>query len=252
MLEGIKRWLRGDYNSIRYRFGRLPKEWLRYICYYRLRGLSWVDFYADRLDRAARLSADKPLQESYAKGGKEQLEYLVARGLLPEDRLLDYGCGVMRAAPFLCRYLKPGHYVGVDIAAERISKGRKLMASHGFSESDYAAICVSDCTLPELLAQKFEFVWANSVVTHMPQKDIREMLRSIRRLLNPGGKFYFTFAEANEAKRKNIKDFWYPRSLIEKLCADAGFNFEIADNWGVDRTDVMAVATPRIVEESDA
>ena len=48
--ESVLQFFRGDYNSIRYRYFRLPKEYAAFYFLYRLRGKSWVDFYSQRLD----------------------------------------------------------------------------------------------------------------------------------------------------------------------------------------------------------
>ena len=94
MLEAVKVWLRGDYNSIRYKYYRLPREWLEYFLLYRLRGKNWVDFYAARLDSAQQVNRDAPLHESYILQGQMHFDFMKSQGLKPSHTLFDYGCGV--------------------------------------------------------------------------------------------------------------------------------------------------------------
>ena len=245
MIEAIKRHLRGDYNSIRYRYFHLPREWMTYILKYRLFGKSWVDFYGARLDGFKTDGEFGPLKPAYAKDGEVHFNYLLSHGLKPSHSLLDYGCGVMRSGLFFAKYLDPGNYVGVDISEQRLAHGRHLMSEAGISECDYGAILVHDCRLTELKGRSFDFVWANSVLTHMPESDIRTMLAALSELLAEDGKFYFTFADADKRRRKHIKDFWYPEAEMRSIFNSAGYECQVSDHYAEDYGDVMACATLR-------
>lgn len=239
MIEAIKRQLRGDYNSIRYRYFHLPREWMTYILKYRLVGKSWIDFYGDRLDGFKGDGEFGPLKPAYAKDGEVQFNYLVSHGLKPSHSLLDYGCGVMRSGLFFAKYLEPGNYVGVDISKRRLAHGRYLMAEAGVAESDYSVFLVHDCRLIELEGRSFDFVWANSVLTHMPEIDIRTMLAALSELLAKDGKFYFTFANADRRKRMHIKDFWYPEAELRSIFNSAGYDLMFLEDYA----DAMGCAT---------
>jgi ubiquinone/menaquinone biosynthesis C-methylase UbiE len=249
MLARLLRWLRGDYNSIRYRFMRLPREWLEYIFYYRLRGGSWVDFYAARLDKAQAGIGPRSLvlKEAYRRDGQRHLRFMKAQGLQPSHKLLDYGCGVCRSGIFFAGYLEPGNYTGVDISKERLEHGKMLMRGEDVPDSAYRLSHLSDCTLRELNGMVFDYVFANSVLTHMPAADIRAMLTAMRPLLGHSGKFFFTFSEADKRKRRNIKDFWYPREEIRTMCEQAGYEFQIAEDWPP-KSGIMAVISPKETE----
>lgn len=242
MIEAVKRRLRGDYNSIRTRYFEMPRRWIDYLLRYRLFGKSWVKYYADLIDTDER--AKGHVNPEYVNYGKVHFDYLRSQGLKKGHSLLDYGCGRMRAGLHFAKFLGPGRYVGVDISEERLKNGRELMRAAGIGDDEYESICVRDCYLRELDGRKFDFVWAASVLTHMPENDIRAALSSIRRLLAPDGAFYFTYAEADQEKRRIMKDFWYPRAKIAELCEEAGLSFELMPHyreWG----DVMARAVPR-------
>ncbi len=228
--ERLARPLCGEYNSVRYRFMILPWEWFRFGLH-RLGGRSWVSFYANRLDVMSQKVMERPLKPEYVAGGVAHFEYLKRHGLKPEHRLLDYGCGVLRTGLPLIRYLGRGNYVGVDISGGRLEKGRRLVAEAGILDDAYTVIQVKDCRLRELEKNRFDCIWAQSVLTHMPVPDIRIMLRAMHRLIAPGGQFLFTFAIAGEARRRNLKDFWYPEPVMRALCEEAGYRFEILPDF---------------------
>ena len=230
------RLLRGEYNSVRYRFFTLPNEWMRYILWYRLRGKDWTAFYRDRMNDYAAISRNVRPAEAYLEGGSEHLEHLKAFGMRPHHRMLDYGCGTLRTAHFAVPYLDTGNYVGVDIADIRIEKGRALLAEFGIAPDSYEAFTVSDCELRELEGYSFDYIWAQSVLTHMPAREIRTMLRAMKRLLAPWGVFVFTFSTDSRYKRRNIKDFRYPESFMERECRAAGYHYDLIERGRVNHT----------------
>ena len=244
MYTTIIRFLRGEYNSVRYRFFMLPKEWMRYIYWYRLRGKDWTAFYRDRMNSHAATSRNVRPPAVYVEGGLEHLEHLKALGMRPHHRMLDYGCGILRTARFAVPYLDTGSYVGVDISDIRIDKGRALLAEFGIAPNSYEAFTVSDCELRELEGYSFDYVWAQSVLTHMPAREIRTMLRAMKRLLAPCGVFVFTFGTDGRYKRRHIKDFRYPESFMERECRTAGYHYELVERGRVNYTRMARLTLP--------
>jgi hypothetical protein len=55
--------------------------------------------------------------------GAMQLDFLVRRGLTPEMRLLDLGCGCLRGGVFFIPYLTPGNYYGMDANESLLRSG---------------------------------------------------------------------------------------------------------------------------------
>ena len=154
----------------------------------------------------------------------------------PHHRLLDYGCGVMRTGLAAIPYLDAKKYTGVDISGVRLKKGRELLAEAGLRPDSFEAFTVADCRLEELAGLQFDFIWAQSVLTHMPVPEIRGMLRSMRPLLAPAGKFLFTFSTAEAYKRLNVKDFWYPENFMARECCAAGYEYELVESGATGQT----------------
>lgn len=239
LLERVAVVLRGDYNSVRFRFVHLPIEWLTYLFLYRVRGRSWIEFYGWRMDEQIRRKGYAPPSQRYLDIAEiHHAAFLHRHGLDPSHRFLDYGCGLMRTGLKICKHLTTGKYVGVDISAERIEQGRGLLEAAGIPKERYEAHVVSDCRLEVLRGRHFDIVWASSVLTHMPPEDIRVMFKAIHDLIAPEGRYFFTFAESGtgQRKRKNIKDFWYPRADIEKFASEANFSLTFHDDWNTGDT----------------
>ena len=218
-------WLAVHYKSV-----RRPS----YYFFYRLREWSWIDFYSDYLDKKMRKSRDSSvlLEKMEGKrGGTDQFEYLKRHGLKPEHVILDYGCGYLRAGIHLIKYLVAGHYVGVDISAERLAMSHELAAKAGISDNDYHLFRVKDCNLRELQEFRFDYVWAQSVLTHMPLADIRIMLASLKPLLQEDGRFLFTYLDDEKPMKESIKNFYYSTEQMQATCNAAGYSFTLLDDW---------------------
>ena len=173
--NALRRLLRGRHNSIRYRFITRPREWLEYALF-RITGGTWIDYYTKRLDRAAARSKEDLGRQEYVVQGEEHFAIIKANGLKPNDRFLDYGCGILRVGIHVIRYLEPKHYTGVEISKDRLARGREMAAQHGVADDQYQTLIVHDCHLKELGDQQFDFIWAWSVVNHMPNRDVQDML----------------------------------------------------------------------------
>jgi len=225
--------LRGRHNSVRYRFYILPREWLIYLLCFRLFGRSWVEFYAWRMNRSAKQGSHKPVPDRYVDAAQGHFEFLKSKGLQPHHHVLDYGCGFMRTGIFLVPYLDDKHYVGVDISGDRLKAAARLARARNLPADSFELFEVSDCRLGELEGRQFDYVWAGSVIHHMPEHDIRVFLRHLSRLIDSGSQFFFTFtpAEKGRFERLRIKDFYYPVEIIRNICESEGYQFEFSEGW---------------------
>ncbi len=128
--------------------------------------------------------------------GRLQFDFLVDRGLRPEHRLLDVGCGPLRGGVHFIRFLDVGGYYGIDKNASLLAAGSEL-------ELPRAGLLGRRPNL--LLEEKFEFsrfgvtfpyAIAQSVFTHLPLDAVERCLVNMAGVLEPGGRFYATFFEA--------------------------------------------------------
>ena len=69
--------------------------------------------------------------ESWLKLGQLQFDYLVSHGLQPGDRMLEIGCGNLRAGRLFIDYLNPGNYYGIDISPEILLAAEQALAEFG-------------------------------------------------------------------------------------------------------------------------
>jgi len=117
-------------------------------------------------------------------------------GLRPGDRVLEVGCGGGRNALALVSYLDGGGYLGLDIDAVSIAACR---AQPALSRFEFVVADVqNELYNPQGGAKgneyrfpfdddSFDFVFLQSVYTHMLEEDCANYAREIMRVLRPGG-----------------------------------------------------------------
>jgi ubiquinone/menaquinone biosynthesis C-methylase UbiE len=129
--------------------------------------------------------------------------------------------------------MNKGAYVGVEISAERIRIAREWTSVDRLDRFCPQWIVAFDNSLPYIPDGVFDYVWAQSVLTHMPENEIRVLLPAIRRVLKPGGSmlFNFTLSPDGITRRTSVKDYRYPAALMIDFCNSFGFRVEILDDW---------------------
>jgi len=120
--------------------------------------------------------------------GRDQMDYLVSRGLRPSHRVLDLGCGSLRAGIWLIRYLENGNYFGVDAHLESLEaavhyeiplhglerKNPRFLLSHQFEVSHF---CVD-----------FDWILAFALLIHLDPQNQELALRNMGSCLEPEGR----------------------------------------------------------------
>jgi cyclopropane fatty-acyl-phospholipid synthase-like methyltransferase len=124
--------------------------------------------------------------------GRLQFEFLRARGLKPNHRLLDIGCGSLRGGLHAIEYLEDGHYYGLDINPSLIEAARHELKLAGLLHK-HPHLAVSDHFGLRQFRRKFDYVLAFSVFTHLFANHIIRCLTQAREALAPEGRFFATF-----------------------------------------------------------
>ena len=135
-----------------------------------------------------------PSGEAYMAAGDRFLEAAVARGLAPHHRVLDIGCGVGRFAVALAGYLdERGSYVGIDTHAPSLRLSRKYIGRKldrfKFKRVPFGEAATLRFPFP---SASFDFVFSNSLFTHLMPDIAENYLLEIGRVLRPRGRAFNT------------------------------------------------------------
>lgn len=127
--------------------------------------------------------------------GALQLDFLVSRGLTPETRLLDLGCGCLRGGVRFIRYLAPGNYYGMDANESLLRSGREIELSRaGLADRLPAQNLLLNRDFEAWrFGVAFDMVLAQSVFSHLPREWLRRCLQELAPSVTAGGSFFASF-----------------------------------------------------------
>lgn len=188
--------------------------------------------------------------------GKLQLNFMVNKGLLPAQKLLDVGCGSLRGGIHFINYLNEGNYYGIDINEQLLKAGVEIeLLRYGLENKKISLLC-NDGFEFELFNTKFEYAVAQSVFTHLPWNSIVRCLINIEKVLSESGRFYVTFFE-NDKGLFNLdpnvhtpggivtyldKDpYHYTFDVFDSICKGTSLSIEYIGGWNHPRDQKMII-----------
>ena len=120
---------------------------------------------------------------------------LVAPPKLEGCRVLDLGCGSGRDCYVLAQLAGPsGSVLGVDMTEEQLAVAERHRVWHadafGYDNVRFQLGYIEELDALGLEDASFDVIVSNCVVNLSPRKD--RVLAEVRRLLKPGGEFYFS------------------------------------------------------------
>ena len=173
-----------------------------------------------------------PDEESWLRIGTLQFEYLLRHGLRPSSKLLEIGCGNLRAGWRLIDFLESGNYVGIDISPDILLASHAIVNERRLHHKIPYLHLVGDLKLDFLPESYFDVVHAHSVFTHSPIEVIEECLGHVGRVMRPQGFFDFTYFAASErAYDRHREDFYYRSEQLVALAQEYGFRVEVMGDW---------------------
>ncbi len=194
--------------------------------------LPFIEAYAKHTDmRIAKdgpelaIGAKRDGQQDWDKHGKLQLDFLIARGLMPDSSLLDFGCGTGRLAQQAIPYLINNGYTGIDISEKAIDHCRHTLIPTTFN-GHYPMFLKGDGTLKAVIEKGFtfvDFIFSHSVITHLPPEAVRQLFDDLSEW--QFGQFFFTYKQGDN-KRTGLKQFCYRPDWFVKAAAIYGLKAE--------------------------
>jgi SAM-dependent methyltransferase len=190
----------------------------------------------------AVMKADTARGEEFAVGGRThqewlavgqmQFDYLISHGLKPGMRMLEIGCGNLRAGRLFIDYLEPGSYYGTDISPDILLAAQRTLASENLQDKLPYLTLVTDLKLAFLPTGYFDVVHAHSVFSHSPIEIIDECLAHVGRVMRPDAFFDFTFDRTEGAEHQVLhEDFYYRAETLIALAAKHGLAGEFMADW---------------------
>lgn len=175
--------------------------------------------------------------ESWIRHGQMQFDYLLDHGVSPGMRVLEIGCGNLRAGRLLIDHLETGNYYGIDISPDILMAALDTISEFGLQAKLPRLALVHNLKLDFLPPGTFDVVHAHSVFSHCPIEVIDQCLRNVGRIMAPAGFFDFTFNRTERAEHQVLReDFYYRTETLTALAARYGLQARLMSDWGPPRS----------------
>ena len=178
--------------------------------------------------------------------GALQLEFLQSQGLHPQHKLIDIGCGSLRAGVKFAPFLDPGNYFGIDSSQDLIDVGyeKEIIAAGldaGLPRGNLATNADFDLAA---FGVKFDFGIAQSLFTHLPFPKLEACLERIVPFFSESALFFATIFEAPEdfmaparhpggvTSYPDANPYHYRLNDIEQATAQLPWRFDFIGDWG--------------------
>jgi SAM-dependent methyltransferase len=162
-------------------------------------------------DRAEQLRTGEFLGvpiDGFARGGREQLIVLLMQGLDPHSRVLDLGCGVLRAGYWLIHFLEPRCYFGIEPSAERLAIGTEVILERSTLLAKEPTFDTNATFDSAVFGVRFDYFLAYSIWTHASKRQIETMLDNFLRDSTDEGVFLTPFLPAGLGGADYRGDQW--------------------------------------------
>lgn len=181
--------------------------------------------------------------------GALQFDFLISQGLLPRHRLVDVGCGSLRAGVHFINYLDSGNYCGMDKERDLVRAGVALELGPDLFNNKRPRFVISDRFAFDCCDVPHDYALAQSLFTHLTPESIGLCLSNLRSRVSPHGVLFATFNESADMQtnpeRSHDHDlFYYTRRQMEEFGSGAGWIPTYLGEWGHPRKQMMIAYRP--------
>ena len=188
--------------------------------------------------------------------GHLQIQYLKDRGLKPNMRLLDVGCGCFRAGVHAAAFLEPGNYYGIDISWELMQAGyeKELVPAGLNSRMPNSNMLATDNFDMTSFDVDFDYFIAQSLFTHLPLNHLMLCLERAEKTSRPGANFFATFFICEQPDQwttplehpsgvmtyPDRDPYHYRREHVELAAHQTSWNLDFIEDWKHPRGQLIA------------
>lgn len=198
------------------------------------RGVSKVQARANELMQQQGFMG-VPLQ-TFEQAGRNQLIALLNQGLNPESTVLEIGCGCLRVAYWLIRFLDQDCYHGIEPARPRVDYGIRYILEPEVVKLKRPRFDHNAEFDASAFNTRFDFFLAGSIWTHASKEQIQATLDCFIRYSRPTSVFLTSYLPARSPDEDYQGDSWVGTShtsdvpgvvrhslrWIEATCRDRG------------------------------
>jgi len=146
--------------------------------------------------------------ETFDQGGRRQMIALLNEGLNPESKVIDIGCGCLRTAYWLIRFLDPNCYHGIEPARQRVEYGLRYLFTTEEVKLKHPKFDFNPYFNTSVFATQFDFFLAGSIWSHASKRQIEVTLDSFIADSTSTAVFLSSYIPALSSDEDYLGDSW--------------------------------------------
>jgi len=155
--------------------------------------------------------------DRFVELGQMQLAVMLEHGLEPRHKVLDIGCGALRAGLWLVKVLEPGGYFGIEPHRARLRFGVEHVLGPDLVNQRRPRFDHNAAFDFSVFGTPFDFFVARSVWTHASKPQILAMLDGFVQHGAPGAVMLTSFLAASSPEQDYQGEGWVGRSESSPL-----------------------------------
>ncbi len=160
--------------------------------------------------------------------GATQFRLLTTLGLRESHRVLDLGCGSLRAGRLLIPYLLPDGYYGIEPNAWLVEEAVEHQLGRDIVRIKRPRFDANAEFRTDVFGVDFDFIVAQSIFSHTTPELTVTALRNMREALAAGGLIACTFVEAPLGDSADFAEGWVYPQCVRYTPAEIATLFERA------------------------
>jgi hypothetical protein len=189
MIGKLRAWL-AQRREWRRRWRKRKKKYARWLAAHP--GASYAQFYVEETRRQIDagmmtysnigLDVDVRFMKTRAQ---RILEAFKRAGCQPRHVVVDYGCGSLWIGEAFMDYLKPGNYVGLDVAEDFYREALTRFPVGYVADRRPMLRVISPDSLGEVRDRKPDFILSTGVLMHVPPEDLADYFAGVTAVALP-------------------------------------------------------------------
>jgi hypothetical protein len=134
--------------------------------------------------------------------------------LKPHHRVVEYGCGSLRVANHVIRYLDPGHFFGLDVVDDFYRMGADLVGPDLIGERRPRLAVISEAAVSDASAFSADLIYSHAVCTHVHPDELDVYFRNLAAIASkPGCVLLFNASISDRPLRYTTQSWTWPMSV---------------------------------------
>lgn len=150
--------------------------------------------------------------KSFEIAGRKVLITLLSKGLLPNSKVLDIGCGCLRCGYWLIHFLQNECYFGIEPNIKMLDAGIRVVLDPYLVAQKRPRFDHNADFNFSIFMQKFDFFLARSIWTHASKRHIQTMLDGFVNTSNENSKFLTSYKKLTASEQDYMHDEWIGKS----------------------------------------